>query len=231
MYWAVLSDGNSSIEVVISSNLSHLVQSGNLGEFTIIKVKAWQYNITDDNIHIVSLGAISIAGQPGEKLGACFLNIIIALSRFSLDRAAPYRDDVCSSSPLFSVSFPLGDPAESILNSMHKRDTGGSEHYFDDEDWDAASEEESEPLTWSLGEPSAFCDWSIEVTTRISSKGKHKLKREGSNSKISQPSVQVYHVHKAILSSGRRRSEYFTTLFKQSHLYNEFESSTSRIQL
>ena len=67
MYWAVLSDGNSSIEVVISSNLSHLVQSGNLGEFTIIKVKAWQYNITDDNIHIVSLGAISIAGQPGRN--------------------------------------------------------------------------------------------------------------------------------------------------------------------
>lgn len=130
------------------------------------------------------------------------------------------------------MHFPLGDPAESILNSMHKRETGGSEHYFDDEDWDAASEEESEPLTWSLGEPSAFCDWSIEVTTQIAnSKGKRKVKREGSNIKTSQPSVQVYHVHKAILSSGRRRSEYFTTLFKQSHLYNEFESNTSKIQL
>jgi len=193
VYWAVLSDGDSSIEVVISSHLSHLVQSGNLGEFCIIKVKAWQYNITDDNIHILQLAEVDVLENAAEK---------------------------------------LGDPAESILNSMHKRETGGSEHYFDDEDWDAASEEESEPLTWSLGEPSAFCDWSIEVTTQIAnSKGKRKVKREGSNIKTSQPSVQVYHVHKAILSSGRRRSEYFTTLFKQSHLYNEFESNTSKIQL
>ena len=153
---------------------------------------------------------------------------IIALSNGPLDRSLSKDGSSIFSSQCFHY---LGDPTESILNSMHKRDTGGSEHYFDDEDWDAASEEESEPLTWSLGEPAAFCDWSIEVTTRIANgKGKNRVKREGSNVKISQPSVQVYHVHKAILSSGRRRSEYFTTLFKQSQ-YNEFESSTSRIQL
>jgi hypothetical protein len=53
---AVLSDGENCIEVVISTHLSHLVQSGQLEEHTIIKVKAYQYNITDDNIHIISIG-------------------------------------------------------------------------------------------------------------------------------------------------------------------------------
>jgi len=53
---AVLSDGENCIEVVISTHLSHLVQSGQLEEHTMIKVKAYQYNITDDNIHIISIG-------------------------------------------------------------------------------------------------------------------------------------------------------------------------------
>src|SRR6056300_267702 len=60
MYWAILSDGMHSIEVVISTHLSHLVQSGQLDEYTIIKVKTYQYNITDDNIHIVSISEIDI---------------------------------------------------------------------------------------------------------------------------------------------------------------------------
>ena len=55
---AVLSDGKNSIEVVISTHLSHLVQSGQLEEHTIVKVKTYQYNITDDNIHIVSISEV-----------------------------------------------------------------------------------------------------------------------------------------------------------------------------
>lgn len=44
------------------------------------------------------------------------------------------------------------------------------------------------------------------------------------------PSETEYHVHKALLSVGPRRSEYFATLFKQTHLA-EFSSSTSRLSL
>jgi len=242
VYWAVLSDGEHSIEVVISTHLTHLVQSGQLEEYTIIQVKTYQYNITDDNIHIVSIGAVEIMeDNPGER---------------------------------------IGNPV-SILDSMHKKDVKCGEHYFgsDEDDWlDDASEE---PLTWSLDEPSAFCDWTIEVNRihsstkgnqsptvgekkstsrrpssptspgdastsssksqakdRHSSKGYNRRnshdslqRRNSSGSKGSgKPQIQHYHVHKAILSVGPRRSDYFSTLFKQNHL-SEFESNTSRINL
>ena len=45
------------------------MQSGNLGEFAIIQVKAWQYNITDDNIHIVQLAEVTVLENATEKLG------------------------------------------------------------------------------------------------------------------------------------------------------------------
>lgn len=50
-----MSDGVHCVEVVISTYLTHLVQSGQLEEHTIIKVKTFQYNITEDNIHIISI--------------------------------------------------------------------------------------------------------------------------------------------------------------------------------
>ncbi|KAL9184383.1 hypothetical protein ACHAXT_002469 [Thalassiosira profunda] len=213
VYWAGLSDGEHLIEVVISTRLTHLVESGQLEEFTLVKVKTYQYNITDDNIHIVSISEVDILEEHPNAV--------------------------------------LGNPV-SILDSMHKRDVKDGDHYFsvDDDDWDDGSETE-EPLTWSSGdETSNFSDWTIEVTRMHSpsppsaviakSPGKDKYYGHSKHGKEhrarelsqadSQPSTQTYHVHKAILSVGPRRSEYFATLFKQSHL-SEFESSTSRISL
>ena len=208
-----------------------MVQSGQLEEYTIIQVKTYQYNITDDNIHIISISEVEILeDNPGDV---------------------------------------LGNP-KSILDSMHKKDVKDGDHYFsaDEDDWLDDLDDREEPLTWSLDEPSNFCDWTIEVhriqsmsspvvgekksftrrpsnglspspSTATSSKvhGKERrnssLQRRHSNSgdKInSKPLFQEYHVHKAILSVGPRRSEYFGTLFKQSHL-SEFENNTSRINL
>ena len=182
---AVLSDGEHSIEVVISTHLSHLVQSGQLEEFTIIKVKTYQYNITDDNIHIVSISEVDIFEEnPGEV---------------------------------------IGDPT-SVLDIMHKEDIKAGDHYFteDDDDWDSGSLTE-EPLTWSLDEPSNFCDWTIEVSrihsppppTGVMSKSpgkekhlhnkhyrEYKDKGKEVNRADSKPLIQYYHVHRAILSVG-----------------------------
>mmetsp|Transcript_30999 Transcript_30999/g.56209 ORF Transcript_30999/g.56209 Transcript_30999/m.56209 type:complete len:540 (+) Transcript_30999:89-1708(+) len=209
VYWAVLSDSENSMEVVISTHLSHLVQCGQLVEHTIIRVKTYQYNITDDNIHIVSISEIDFLEDNPDKV--------------------------------------IGNPVSvSVLDSAHKKIVKDGFSYFnaDDDDWDDDSEKE-EPLTWSLDEPSNFCDWTIEVTriqspsspTVLMSKyqGKEKSphsKHKGKelNRADSKPLVQHYHVHKAILSVGPRRSEYFATLFKQSHL-SEFATNPSHINL
>lgn len=175
--------------MVISTLLSHLVKSEQIAEYTLIKVKTYQYNITDDNIHIVSISKIEILeNNPGGV---------------------------------------IGNPA-SVLDSdsAHKKDVKNGYHYFnvDDGDWDNESDKE-DPLTWSLEEPSDFCDWTIEVT-RIGRHGKAKDNLASSN----KSQLQRYHVHKAILSVGPRRSEYFATLFRQDHL-SEFSTNTSRINL
>lgn len=219
VYWSVLSDGDNSIEVVISTHLSHLVQSGQLVEFTVIKVKTYQYNITDDNIHIVSISDIDILEGYPEEL--------------------------------------IGNPI-SVLDSMHKKDVKDGDHYFneDEDDWNDDSEKE-EPLTWSLDEPSSFSDWVVEVSknqtprrprtpsidageaptatsaSRVRYHRRQSKEHKGKDveaAETKKPLVQHYHVHKAILSMGPRRSEYFATLFKQSHL-SEFQTSTSRINL
>mmetsp|Transcript_25077 Transcript_25077/g.54051 ORF Transcript_25077/g.54051 Transcript_25077/m.54051 type:complete len:543 (+) Transcript_25077:188-1816(+) len=210
VYWAVLSDGKNSIEVVISTHLSHLVQSGQLEDHTIIKANTYQYNITDDNIHIVSISEVDIYEENPQEV--------------------------------------IGNPV-SILDSIHKKDVKDGGHYFDldDDDWDDDSEKE-EPLTWSSDEPSNFCDWTIEVariyppTAAVVSKctgrekqshNKHSSREQKGkelNRADSRPLAQHYHVHKAILSVGPRRSEYFATLFKQSHL-SEFATNTSSINL
>jgi len=112
----------------------------------------------------------------------------------------------------------IGNPV-SVLDTIHKNDVKDGNHYFDvdEDDWDDVSEKE-EPLTWSLDEPGNLCDWTVEVT------------RIQSPSFPTRPLVQHYHVHKAILSAGPRRSEYFATLFKQSHL-TEFSTNSSRINM
>jgi hypothetical protein len=213
---AVLSDGDQSIEVVISTLLSHLVNSGQIVEHSILTVKTYQYNITDDNIHIVSVSALDILeGHPNEVIG----------------------------NPM------------SVLESMHKKEKESKEgdHYFnvEDDEWEHESEAE-DPLSWSLNVPSNFCDWTIEVarikhnylgslTSTTSSSGcgaeRASLGRHGRDHKskdlaslASSIRVDTYHVHKAILSVGPRRSEYFATLFKQSHL-SEFSTNTSHINL
>jgi len=200
VYWAVLSDSENSIEVVISTHLSHLVQSGQLVEHTIIKAKTYQYNITDDNIHIVSISEIDILECNPEEV--------------------------------------IGNPVSvSVLDSAQKKDVKDGYSYFNDDDEWGEDSDKDEPLTWSLDEPSNFCDWTIEVTRVQSSSpknpyNKHSREHKGreTNRADSKPLVQHYHVHKAILSVGPRRSEYFATLFKQSHL-SEFENNTSHIIL
>lgn len=159
------------------------MQSEQLCDFTIIKVKGYQYNITDDNIHIVSISEVDIYEE-------------------NLDHA-------------------IGDPV-SVLDRATAAVKHG-DHYFvvDDDDWDDDSQHE-EPLTWSLEEPSNFCDWTIEVTriqlpstptsagvSKVSGKekqsnNKHSREHKGkeANRADSKPIVQYYHVHKAILSVG-----------------------------
>ena len=215
VYWAVLSDGTNSIEVVISTHLSHLVQSGQLVQHSIVKIKTCQYNVTDDNIHIVSISEVEICGDttPEEK---------------------------------------IGNPV-SILDTLHKKNSvkNDGDHYFnldEDDEWEYDDEDKEEPLTWSEGdEPSNFCDWTIKVQrieqdgdTALKSQGKHNIKQGGKRGKENnsnkneelcfKSNIKCYHVHKAILSVGPRRSDYFATLFKQSHL-SEFATSTSHIPL
>lgn len=50
-----MSDGEHCVEVVISTHLTHLVQSRQLEEYSVIKITTFQYNITEDNIHIISV--------------------------------------------------------------------------------------------------------------------------------------------------------------------------------
>ena len=229
MYWAILSDGTHSIEVVISTHLSHLVQGGQLDEYTIIKVKTYQYNITDDNIHIVSISEIDI-----------------------LDDGS--NDDKKQNKKKDSHQKKIGSP-KSVLDSIHKKKNhvkNDGDHYLnldeDDDYWehDADDEDKEEPLTWSMNDDDGcnFYDWTIEVTRivhdedieqqkdkRSSSSGNNKEKHGGNKrSSNKKNEVERYHVHKAIISVGPRRSEYFATLFKQSHL-SEFATNTSHIQL
>ena len=207
VYWAVLSDGKNSIEVVISTHLSHLVQSGQLEEYTIVKVQTYQYNVTDDNIHIVSVSELEVC-----------------------------EDIIAHSSQEEEQMMMIGNPV-SILDTLHKKDNVKNDgvHYFDldeDDTWEYDDGDTEEPLTWSEGdEASNFCDWTIEVQRIVP-------QEESDDNKTSHQDIhnnksnntKCYHVHKAILSCGPRRSDYFSTLFKQSHL-SEFETNTSYIQL
>lgn len=110
----------------------------------------------------------------------------------------------------------IGDPV-SILDTMHDNVKDG-DHYFsvDDDDWDDSSEQEA-PLTWSLDEPSNFCDWTIEVvrirspsSPRCAGKDKKTLGKSSREQREQvdrnlvgrKSTVQHYHVHKAILSVG-----------------------------
>jgi len=238
VYWAILSDGMYSIEVVISTHLSHLVQSGQLEEYNIVKVKTYQYNVTDDNIHIVSISEIEICEE---------------------------NDDGGNNNNSNTAAALIGNPV-SILDTLQKQNSAKNDgvHYFnleEDEEWDYDVGDGDEPLTWSEGEePNTFCDWKIEVerivhhyhhhheqesttsniTTTATKDNKYHYKQgdkrgKENNSKNDEKctyksDVKCYHVHKAILSVGPRRSDYFAALFKQSHL-SEFATSTSRIQL
>lgn len=100
----------------------------------------------------------------------------------------------------------IGDPV-SVMDSMHKRERKEEGQYFivDDEDWDEEEDDSNEPLSWSLNEPSSFCDWTIEVTHVQSSSNSwsvmnssiHKQKREHRTSITSSDSTRtdLYHVY------------------------------------
>ena len=110
--------------MVISTLLSHLVSSSQIIEHSILRVNTYQYNITDDNIHIVSVSAVDILEENPNVL--------------------------------------IGDPV-SVMDSMHKREMKEGNYNFnvEDDDWEDGAPDE---LSWSLHDPSSFCDWVIEVT-------------------------------------------------------------------
>ena len=120
----------------------------------------------------------------------------------------PLRSDILDENP----DEIIGDPV-SILESMHNKAKDG-DHYFnvDEDDWEDDLGQE-EPLTWSLTEPSSFCDWTIEVTRIHNSPSPTSRCAAGRDKKThgticrdqkgkDKSRVQRYHVHKAILSVG-----------------------------
>ncbi|KAL7463287.1 hypothetical protein ACHAXS_003661 [Conticribra weissflogii] len=196
---AVLSDGQHSLEAVISTQLCQWVRSGRLVERALVAIESYQYNVTDDDIHIVSVMAAHVLdGVPDEVIGR----------------------------------------PTSVLDRVRRREAqddgggGGGGRYFDDDDdddygpWDAAAAAgEEQPLTWSADRPGdPFCDWSIEVARADSNSD------SDSDSDSDSGKRQTYHVHKAILSVGPRRSDYFAALFRQPSLA-EHATRTSRISL
>ena len=71
----------------------------------------------------------------------------------------------------------------------------------------------SEVLSWRGNPEESLSDWKIII---------HKT---------DEGTIQTYHVHRAILGVGLRKSEYFETLFRGSRFTIENQESTSRITL
>ena len=66
-------------------------------------------------------------------------------------------------------------------------------------------------LNWRMDPEESYSDWSIEIL-------------------VGEKIYRTYHVHKAILSMGSKRSEYFARLFSNKNL-KEHEAQRSRIEL
>ena len=76
-------------------------------------------------------------------------------------------------------------------------------------------------LTWRLDKDESYSDWTIEIIASSDDEDAD----EGTTSAF-------YHVHKTTLATGRRKSEYFDSIFSSEvGRFQESESSTSRISL
>lgn len=100
----------------------------------------------------------------------------------------------------------------------------------------AASEHNDEAM-WRGDPAETFSDWTIEIvsksvagTTEEGEDDKKEVpKEEGAN--FVKEDVQTYHVHRAILAYGPRKSEYFVKLYRNSGNFWEFKTRTSRIEM
>ena len=87
------------------------------------------------------------------------------------------------------------------------------EQQHDDDDEEVEVAEVEERLTWRDDPEDSLSDWTIEITV---------------DGKI----YGCYHVHRAILAVGAKKSSYFASLFKNNKAnYVESETNTSRIEL
>lgn len=76
-------------------------------------------------------------------------------------------------------------------------------------------------LTWRLDKDESYSDWTIEIIASSDDEDAD----DGTTSAF-------YHVHKTTLATGRRKSEYFDSIFSSEvGRFQESESSTSRISL
>jgi len=76
--------------------------------------------------------------------------------------------------------------------------------------------EDENHLTWRMAPKVSHSDWTIEIV-------------ESCTTSSTTAPISYYHVHRAILAVGPKRSQYFERLFQK--IYREYETSTSRIEL
>ena len=85
-------------------------------------------------------------------------------------------------------------------------------------------------LLWRQDPESSFSDWTIEVSYQQQAK-KKKARGSAASNTNNTMKTDIYHVHKANLASGPRRSEYFVKLFQDGGRFAESSQKTSRIEL
>jgi BTB/POZ domain len=113
-------------------------------------------------------------------------------------------------------------------------------HINSNEEPPASKEKANDYLLWRHEEEDSLSDWTIHVrstqpstaaavglaaTTAAGSAAKPHEQGHQANNAV----VKTYHVHKYVLATGPRRSEYFVRLFR--HGFAESHNSTSRIEL
>ena len=76
-------------------------------------------------------------------------------------------------------------------------------------------------LLWRQDPEESLSDWTIELS--------YETTGDESGGASTDTKTDTYHVHKAILASGPRKSEYFARLFKDGGRFAESSSNTSFI--
>ncbi|CAB9512037.1 nervous system development [Seminavis robusta] len=114
-----------------------------------------------------------------------------------------------------------------LLSLKRKEKSSGTDINSNEPTPKAARKDEGPPakdgnaeLKWRGDPDKTYSDWKIEVVRS------DDLKEDGSELK-----VVTYHVHKATLACGDRKSEYFDRLFQNGDKFPEGQQSTSRIEL